>query len=310
MDASIKIYVGCLGAAFLIVSAILILVLLHIKKIHRELTAFCGDTFPDDKNYIRTLNMKEKIEFLSAKIPKSIERKVAASVIEEQTRLKALQEQINPHFLYNTLDTIRGYAVMEEAPLTSDMIEVLSRLFRYTISQKNELITLQQELSIIYDYIKIQEYRINQHIVFLKKIDTDFQVMDYKIPRLIIQPFIENAIKHGFKGMTKDFTITLSVYRTQTRLVISIADNGGGMAPEELKALNLKLSQEGDVSVQKLNEAEKSSGTGIALANVSSRIKLIFGGAYGVVAYSALGRGSEFQISLPYPNDSKGRILS
>lgn len=199
---------------------------------------------------------------------------------------------------------------MEEAPLTSDMIEVLSRLFRYTISQKNELITLQQELSIIYDYIKIQEYRINQHIVFLKKIDTDFQVMDYKIPRLIIQPFIENAIKHGFKGMTKDFTITLSVYRTQTRLVISIADNGGGMAPEELKALNLKLSQEGDVSVQKLNEAEKSSGTGIALANVSSRIKLIFGGAYGVVAYSALGRGSEFQISLPYPNDSKGRILS
>lgn len=243
-------------------------------------------------------------------IDSSLEREYSNRLLQKQAEFDAMKSQINPHFLYNTLDTIRGYAMIEQAPLTSDMIEVLSRLFRYTISQKNELITLRQELSIIYDYIKIQEYRINQHIVFLQKMDYDFQVMDYKIPKLIIQPFIENAIKHGLKGMIKDFTITLSVYRTQTRLIISIADNGSGMSPEKLNILNVKLSQDPDISVHILNEDEKGSGTGIALVNVNSRIKLIFGSTYGVIAYSTLGSGSEFQISLPYPNDLKGRILS
>ena len=103
-------------------------------------------------------------------IDSSLEREYSNRLLQKQAEFDAMKSQINPHFLYNTLDTIRGYAVIEQAPLTSDMIEVLSRLFRYTISQKNELITLRQELSIIYDYIKIQEYRINQHNPFSAKI--------------------------------------------------------------------------------------------------------------------------------------------
>lgn len=88
-------------------------------------------------------------------IDSSLEREYSNRLLQKQAEFDAMKSQINPHFLYNTLDTIRGYAVIEQAPLTSDMIEVLSRLFRYTISQKNELLTLRQELSIIYDYIKI-----------------------------------------------------------------------------------------------------------------------------------------------------------
>src|SRR5699024_6583169 len=108
-------------------------------------------------------------------IDSSMEREYSNKLLQKQAEFDAMKSQINPHFLYNTLDTIRGYALIEQAPITSDMIEVLSRLFRYTISQKNELITLRQELSILYDYIKIQEYRINQHIVFLQKIDPDLK---------------------------------------------------------------------------------------------------------------------------------------
>lgn len=237
-------------------------------------------------------------------IDSSMEREYSNKLLQKQAEFDAMKSQINPHFLYNTLDTIRGYALIEQAPITSDMIEVLSRLFRYTISQKNELITLRQELSILYDYIKIQEYRINQHIVFLQKIDPDLKnIMDYKMPKLIIQPFIENAIKHGLKDMTKDFVITLHVFCTQSRLIISIADNGSGMTTQQLNNLNQKLAEGINNPIHEIQSQSQGKGTGIALTNVNARIRLIFGPQYGVIAYSTLGNGSEFQISLPYHKD-------
>lgn len=233
-------------------------------------------------------------------IDSSLEQEYSNKLLQKQAELDAMRSQINPHFLYNTLDTIRGYAQIENAPLTSDMIEVLSRIFRYTISQKNELIPLRQELSILFDYIKIQEYRLNQHIIFLQNVDPDLNVMDYKIPKLIIQPFIENALNHGLKDITKDFVITLKIYSTQSRLIISISDNGAGMPAQQLIALNQKFSQHDHDNIPALEQRKKSSGTGIALTNVNARIKLFFGEAYGVIAYSTQGTGSEFQISLPY----------
>lgn len=233
-------------------------------------------------------------------IDSSLEQEYSNRLLQKQAEFDAMKSQINPHFLYNTLDTIRGYAQIENAPLTSDMIEVLSRIFRYTISQKNELITLRQELSILFDYIKIQEYRLNQHIVFLQNIDPDLHVMDYKIPKLIIQPFIENALNHGMKGITKDFIITLHVYSTQSRLIISISDNGSGMTPQQLMALNRCLAEGDQGNVHTIEQKRNRSGTGIALTNVNARVKLFFGEAYGVTAYSTQGAGSEFQISLPY----------
>ena len=231
-------------------------------------------------------------------IDSSLEKEYSNQLLQKQAQLDAMQSQINPHFLYNTLDTIRGYAVMEHAPLTADMVEVLSRLFRYMISQRKELVTLQQELSILHDYIKIQEYRMNQHIVYIQNIPSELQVMDYHIPKLIIQPFVENAVKHGLNGISRDFVITLSIYNTQSRLIISISDNGSGMTPEQLRTLNQKLAANESDSLHPAKD--KTRGSGIALTNVNSRIKLLYGGSYGVVAYSTLGKGSEFQISLPY----------
>ena len=99
-------------------------------------------------NYVSSLNIILDL------IDSSLEKEYSNRLLQKQAELDAMQSQINPHFLYNTLDTIRGYAVMEDAPLTSDMVEVLSRLFRYMISQKNELVTLRQELSTLHDYIK------------------------------------------------------------------------------------------------------------------------------------------------------------
>lgn len=245
-------------------------------------------------------NYQVSLQTILDLIDSSLEQEYSNQLLQKQAEVDAMRNQINPHFLYNTLDTIRGYAQIENAPLTSDMIEVLSRIFRYTISQKNELISLRQELSISFDYIKIQEYRLNQHIVFLQNIDSDLDVMESKIPKLIIQPFIENALNHGIKGVTKEFVITLHVYSTQSRLIISIADNGAGMTPQQLNTLNRKLSAGEDGGIHAASQNKKPTGTGIALTNVNSRIKLFYGESYGVVAYSTLGAGSEFQISLPY----------
>ncbi len=262
---------------------------LKIENIKKKYSLIDADKMT---TYVSSLNIILDL------IDSSLEKEYSNRLLQKQAELDAMQSQINPHFLYNTLDTIRGYAVMEDAPLTSDMVEVLSRLFRYMISQKNELVTLRQELSTLHDYIKIQEYRINQHIVFMQNIAPDLQIMNYRIPKLIIQPFIENAIKHGIKGLTKDFVITLNIYNTQSRLIISISDNGGGMAPEQLRTLNQKLAKNESDSVYTVKD--KKTGSGIALTNVNSRIKLLYGDSFGVVAYSTLGKGSEFQISLPY----------
>lgn len=251
-------------------------------------------------NASKMTDYENSLQIILDLIDFSLEQEYSNKLLQKQAEFDAMKSQINPHFLYNTLDTIRGYAQIENAPLTSDMIEVLSRIFRYTISQKNALITIRQELSILFDYIKIQEYRLNQHIVFLQNIDPDLNVMDYKIPKLIIQPFIENALKHGLNGITKDFVITLHIYSTQSRLIISISDNGAGMTPQQLMALNRKLAEGDQVNVHTIDQKQSKSGTGIALTNVNARIKLFFGESYGVTAYSTQGAGSEFQISLPY----------
>lgn len=234
-------------------------------------------------------------------VDSNLEREYSNQLLQKQIEFDAMKNQINPHFLYNTLDTIRGYAMIEDAPITSDMIEVLSRLFRYSLSQKNNIIPLCQELSMLADYIKIQQYRVNKQIDFIEDIDSTLDVMDFPIPKLTIQPFIENAIKHGMKDIAKDFLITLQIYRTQSRLVISVSDNGAGMTPEQLSALNMSLVQKRNTAPAELDSAAAGRGTGIALSNVNARIKLIYGTGYGVVAYSTLGNGSQFQITLPYP---------
>ena len=262
---------------------------LKIENIRSEYALIDTDKMTDFRSALDVI-----LELISS----SLKKEYSSSLLQKQAQLDAMQSQINPHFLYNTLDTIRGYAMMEEAPITSDMVELLSRLFRYMISQKIRMVTLRQELGILYDYIKIMEYRVNKNIVVMEKIDPDLPIMNYQIPKLIIQPIVENAIKHGFEGLSKEFVITISIFRTQSCLVVSIADNGKGMPSDQLKALNQKLiSSEIDTSD---TSKEKKKGSGIALTNVNSRIKLMYGDAYGVFAYSTLGKGSEFQIRLPY----------
>lgn len=239
--------------------------------------------------------------FILDMIDISLSSQYSSKLLQKQAEFDRMKSQINPHFLYNTLDSIRGYALLENAVVTSEMIEKLSRIFRYTISQKNELINLEAEISMLQDYISIQEYRLNNHILLLQNIEGGEQVLFHtRIPKLTLQPFIENAILHGMKDCINDFIITLHVYTTQSALIINIADNGCGMSYEQLAALNHSLfTNEYGKDEKQINISEKKKGSGIAIKNVNARIKLLYGSKYGIVAYSTPGAGASFEISLP-----------
>ena len=230
-------------------------------------------------------------------VDKIMANEYSGKLLQKQAELEAMKNQINPHFLYNTLDTIRGYASIENAPITGNMIEILSHLFRYTVSSKQERVTISQELGIAREYIKIQEYRSNVFIQMIETVDEDVQPDEYYMPKMILQPIIENAIQHGMPGEVSEFVIKIHIYRTQSRLIIRISDNGVGMDVETVARLNKSFMTNplDDIAPS----YSKKKGTGIALTNINKRIKLMFGQECGIYCYSTYGEGSTFEISLP-----------
>ena len=232
-------------------------------------------------------------------IDKITAQEYSGKLLQKQAELEAMKNQINPHFLYNTLDTIRGYASIEGAPITGSMIEILSHLFRYTVSSKQERVTISQEVGIAREYIKIQEYRINVKIQMIELIESDVQTDEYYVPKMILQPIIENCIKHGMPEDALEFVVKLHIYKTQSRLIINISDNGVGMDTETVAKLNQSFMANPLEDIEAKTPYLSKGGTGVGLQNINRRIKLMFGLEYGLYCYSAFGEGASFDISLP-----------
>lgn len=213
----------------------------------------------------------------------------------EQSKYMALQNQINPHFLYNTLDAIRGDALVAGLENISDTIEALSTYFAYSISNLEQYATVHEELHNVQDYITVQKYRFGDALGFQIEYGEDPELFkSLHMPRFVLQPIIENAIYHGLEVRTKRGNIKIRLECTKTRLIIDVIDDGVGMPYHVLDALNQKLtSASGGIS----NAAQKKKG--IALVNVNSRIKLLFGDEYGIYVYSTEGVGTDVKLSLP-----------
>lgn len=216
------------------------------------------------------------------------------NLLKKEAELYVLQGQINPHFLYNTLDSIRGQALIDGSTEIAETLEALSSLFRYSISSKENITTLKQELNNLNSYSKIQKYRYPDRIDI--KVDIDepsHQLMSCIIPKLTLQPLIENAIQHGLEEKLGKGTITVRIFRTQAHLMIIVEDDGAGMDDEQLLLLKTHLAK---------GEPRKSGvkiTTGIALVNVNQRIKYLFGKEYGMEIYSTKGLGTSVELSLP-----------
>lgn len=222
---------------------------------------------------------------------------------KRQAQYLALQNQINPHFLYNTLDGIRSEALISGLSNVADMTEALATFFRYTISKVENLVTVEEELDNCRTYFKIQQYRFGERIQLEIVIDEDDseEINHYLIPKLTLQPILENSIIHGTELKIGTGLTRIHIERTLLRLVIRVKDNGVGMSENTLEELNQKLN----AAKFNLSNTNQESIGGIALANVSNRIHLIFGEEYGMHVFSMENVGTEVEITIPLvTNDS------
>ncbi len=222
---------------------------------------------------------------------------------KRQAQYLALQNQINPHFLYNTLDGIRSEALLSGLTNVADMTEALATFFRYTISKVENLVTVEEELDNCRTYFKIQQYRFGERIQLKIVIDEDDseEINHYLIPKLTLQPILENSIIHGTELKIGTGLTRIHIERTLSRLIIRVKDNGVGMSESTLEELNQKLN----AAKFKLANTNQESKGGIALANVSNRIHLIFGEEYGMHVFSMENVGTEVEITIPLvTNDS------
>lgn len=210
--------------------------------------------------------------------------------LKRKSDLKALQAQINPHFLYNTLDSIVWMAEMGKSPEVVKMTSALSRLFRTSISRGRELIRLRDELDHVRNYLTIQKMRYEDK--FHYNIEVDDSLLDLTVLKIILQPLVENAIYHGVRGASYTGLIEIGGAVENNLLRLWVRDNGVGMDGAELEALLRHLS--GPVG-----ESAGSNQQGLGVRNVHERIRLYFGPDYGLEIQSEPENGTTIHCRLP-----------
>ncbi|MDF2985227.1 MAG: signal transduction histidine kinase, LytS [Eubacterium sp.] len=253
---------------------------------------FVDDFFEQDIKISKTVS--KVLELLSDRLDKS----ALLNVSKKQAQYLALQNQINPHFLYNTLEGIRSEALCAGMDGVASMTEALATFFRYTISNVDHLVTLEDELSNIENYYIIQQFRFGDKLslsIEYDEEDDDLSILNLKLPKLILQPIVENSIYHGIERKIGKGNLRIRIDYTADRLIIRISDDGMGMEKEALDKLNNKLLT---YSLEDM-ESKKEKKGGIAIINVNNRIKLIFGEKYGIYIYSTQNVGTDVEITLP-----------
>ena len=194
----------------------------------------------------------------------------------EQSRFAQLQSQINPHFLFNTLQSVANMAGIEQAAVTGDMVVRLANFFRYTLDHDDSVVTLDRELALLRDYISLQELRFGERISF--EMDCESRCADCKLPKFTLQPLVENSIVHGMRSRSEGGRIRIVTERTPEGCRIQITDNGGGF------------------SRRLLEEQTPDGHRSIGLKNIAGRIALS-GGSFRIT--SCIGLGTTARILLP-----------
>ena len=233
------------------------------------------------RDHITTLEEKNRIE--SDLHRQQLERLELEQNLDH-TRLEMLKSQVNPHFLFNTLNLISCMARLEDAPDTDRMILSLSGIFRYNLRTKEQVVLLEQELEALQDYIHIQQTRFDGRISYRRQILVD--PMQVTLPSFTLQPIVENAFIHGLSRREENGRILLRIWQKEDILHVSVADNGAGMTPEQLAELQQRMQQ------------SEQTGRGIGLGNISRRITMLYPEG-DLRIYSKPNRGTVIQCLIP-----------
>lgn len=210
---------------------------------------------------------------------------------KQKIELQALQSQINPHFLHNTLETMNAYAILNEADEISDMAEALSTMFRYSV-RNFEVVTMADELQHVQSYLIVQEHRFQKKIAFEVRVAPE--LLAEEMVKLTLQPLIENAIQHGFRKCSCEGSISLEAIVEEGHLIVRLTDNGFGMTPERLDQIKQRLKTG--------TTKELKADMGIGVCNVHRRIQLIFGDEYGLELQSEVKEGTIITMKMPRRN--------
>ncbi|MEA4929763.1 MAG: sensor histidine kinase [Candidatus Limiplasma sp.] len=231
--------------------------------------------------------LEQSFSTMCAKLAAYIQNVYVFEIRTKTAELNALQAQIDPHFLFNTLESIRMTAQINKDTQTAKMIHILGNMFRWNIKVKSIIVDLKEEIEYVRSYIELQKLRYNN--AFDVTFDLSSQILKLGVLKLTLQPIVENAIQHGLDEGTGGGHITIAGSIRENRLVLSVTDNGKGMDEEKVKAITATLTRSYDV--------EPTSSIG--LSNVHQRNSILFGEGYGIRIFSSIGNGTRVELTLP-----------
>jgi two-component system, sensor histidine kinase YesM len=286
----------------IVIPAVLIVILINkvLGPINIIVKAMRNVADGDLDTHIRVLTgneiqrLSEGFNLMVSKLKTLMDENFEEGLRRKEAELDALQAQINPHFLYNTLESINwGAMMLTNGPnKVSDMVTALSDLLRLSINKGKEIVTIEEEVNHVKSYLLIQQERYNE------KFDVEWQIDEnvykYKTIKLILQPLVENAIYHGLETCAGKGIIKIMGKIVENSIKIVITDNGIGMSTEILDNIQRSLEN---------NALKENNNRSIGLKNVNDRIQLYFGKKYGLKVFSEEGKGTTIEIYLPLYED-------
>ncbi len=291
------LWIGVATAVFAIMAAILCSALfsriiskpiISLSNQMRHVTLKDYDSPSGPKRYDEIGFLNESFDVMMTRNQELIAQEYQSKIEKRNAQLRALQAQINPHFMNNTLQVIGGMALKKNAPEIYSVTLALGDIMRYSLNFSREMVCLREEIRYLQSYLTIQNQRFDNRIKLT--MDIDENVMDCLIPKLILQPIFENSFEHGLADKTGSWRICLGGHLTDSGdLLLSVADNGLGISPDRLAYIQEELAR----------GAERALGSGahIGLNNVNSRIRLKFpGDEYGATISSTQGEGVLVQV--------------
>jgi two-component system sensor histidine kinase YesM len=289
----IRLTFSAWGIGFFALTVVLSIVLAlrisrPIKRLRRSMQAVEMGNF-DIRVDIQSADeigaLGKDFNIMIAEIRALIEQNNRQQELKRKSELKALQMQINPHFLYNTLDSIIWMAEGRKEQEVIAMVSALARLFRLSLGKGKEIVDIGSEVEHVRHYLTIQKIRYKDRLDY--EIDVDPDILKYKTVKIILQPLVENAIYHGIKNKATPGKVTISGCRTAHGVELIVRDDGIGMSRETLARLSAGETE------------HRSGGGGLGVRNVDERIKLYFGKGYGLDFESAEDKGTTVHVRLP-----------
>lgn len=215
-----------------------------------------------------------------------ISHEYETKLLLNRAEYKALQAQINPHFLYNTLETMSSIASVQNCSIVSNLCQSLSNIFRYSLDMKNPFSTVAKEIVHLKNYIYVMNVRMGDNITY--SFDIAPEVLQDSVPRISIQPLVENALNHGVRNKRGEKRIKIEAREEGASLLIAVMDNGVGMDAQEI---NRRLHE------NNLDYVEQ--GSSIGLYNINARMKMLYGQEYGLQVKSVIGEGTQVLLKIP-----------